>query len=56
MFLPHSGKEAFTMILATTAAGHKLKPAVFVVGKTDRALKAWRHLAEQVHINLVDNR
>ena len=52
----NTGKEAFTMILATTAAGHKLKPAVFVVGKTDRALKAWRHLAEQVHINLVDNR
>jgi hypothetical protein len=52
----NTGKEAFTMILATTAAGHKLKPAVFVKGKTDRALKAWRHLADKVHLNLVDNR
>jgi hypothetical protein len=52
----NTGKEAFTMILATTAAGHKLKPAVFVKGKSDRALKAWRHLAHDVHLNLVDNR
>ena len=52
----NTGKEAFTMILATTAAGHKLKPAVFVVGKTTRALKAWRPLADKVHLNLVDNR
>ena len=43
----HSGKEAFTMILATTAAGHKLKPAVVVVGKTERALKKFSHISRQ---------
>lgn len=36
----YTGKEAFTMILVTTAAGHKLKPAVFVEGKSVRALNA----------------
>ena len=52
----NTGNDAFTMILATTAAGHQLKPAVFILDKTDRALQAWRHLADTVHLNLVDNR
>ena len=52
----NTGKEALTMTLATTTAGHMLKPAVFVVDKTHRALKAWRPLAGQVHLSLVDNR
>ena len=51
-----TGKEAFSMILATTAAGHKLKPAVFVKGKSQRALKKWKHLEDQVALLLVDNR
>ena len=52
----HTGKEAFTMILATTAAGHKLKPALFVVGKTGRALKKFSHIADQMHLMLVESR
>jgi hypothetical protein len=51
-----TGKEAFSMILATTAAGHKLTPAVFVVGKTKASLKKWNHLKDQVSLMLVDNR
>ena len=51
-----TGKEAFSMILATSAAGHKLKPAVFVKGKSQRALKKWKHLEDQVALLLVDNR
>ena len=49
-------KEAFSMILATTAAGHKCKPAVFVKGKSQRALKRWKHLQDEVAWLLVDNR
>ena len=51
----HTGKEAFSMILATTAAGHKLKPAVFVKGKTSRTLTKWAHLKDKVALMLVDN-
>ena len=52
----HTGKEAFTMILATTAAGHKLIPALFVVAKTARALKKFDHLKGKVHLILADCR
>ena len=51
-----TGKEAFSMILATTAAGHKLKPAVFIKGKSQRALKKWKHLEDKVALMLVDSR
>ena len=52
----YTGREAFTMILATTAAGHKLKPAVFVVGKTSKSLKKFKHIEDKVHLELADNR
>ena len=52
----HTGKEAFTMILATTAGGHKLKPALFVVGKTARSLKKFDCIKDQVELVLVHNR
>ena len=52
----HTGKEAFTMILATTAGGHKLTPAVFVRGKTHASLKAYAEVADSVHLVLVENR
>jgi hypothetical protein len=41
-------KEAFTLILVTTAAGHKLPPACFLQGKTNRVLKSYSTLAEKV--------
>ena len=44
------------MSLATTAADHKLKPALFVVAKSERSLKKFRHLADKLHVMLVDNR
>ena len=52
----HTGKEAFTTIFATTAAGHKLKPAVFVVGKTDAVLKTYAESAKDAHLKVVENR
>jgi hypothetical protein len=48
----HTEKEAFTLILATTAAGHKLPPACFVQGKTDRALKSFSALREKVQFSV----
>jgi hypothetical protein len=44
----HTEKEAFSLILATTAAGHELPPACFVQGKTDRVLRSFSALAEMV--------
>ena len=44
----HTEKEAFTLILATTAAGQKLPPACFVQGETDRALRSFSAMAEKV--------
>ena len=52
----HTGKEAFTIIFATTTGGHKLKPAVFVKGKTHASLKSYAELADSVHLVLVSNR
>ena len=44
----HTEKEAFTLILATTAAGHKLPPACFVQGQTDRVLRPYAAMSEKV--------
>jgi hypothetical protein len=52
----HTGKEAFTIIFATTAGGHKLKPAVFVLGKTDAVLDKFNEVCEEVHLVRVDSR
>lgn len=42
-------KEAFTMILATTPSGKKLKPAVVLPDRGPRAKKAFAHLTPHVH-------
>ena len=44
----HTEKEAFTLILATTAAGHKLPPACFVQGETDRVLRPYAAMSDKV--------
>ena len=44
-----SSKEAFTMILATTPSGKKLKPAVVIADRGPRAKKAFDFLASSVH-------
>ena len=43
-------KEMFTVILATTASGKKLKPALVARGRTDRVLAKFQHLGGQVHL------
>ena len=45
----HTHKEAFTMILATTPSGKKLKPAVVLPDRGTRAKRAFAHLADDVH-------
>jgi hypothetical protein len=46
----HTNKEAFTMIFATTASGAKLKPAVIISPRGERAMRAFAHLVPRVHI------
>jgi hypothetical protein len=46
----HTNKEAFSMIFATTASGAKLKPAVIISPRGERAMRAFAHLTSRVHI------
>ena len=45
-----SHKEAFTMILATTPSGMKLKPAVVLPDRGPCAKKAFAHLLDRCHV------
>ena len=46
----HSDKEAVTMIYGTTPSGAKLKPAVIISPRGERAMRAFAHLTDRVHI------
>ena len=46
----HTNKEAFSVTFATTASGAKLKSAVIISPRRERAMRAFAHLTSRVHI------
>lgn len=46
----HTNKEAFSMVFATTASGAKLKRAVIISPRGERAMRVFAHLTSLVHI------